>query len=66
MPFEQITLEKEEDIAVVTLNRPERLNAWTQQMNGELVEAAFVQALIFEIISRPVLMVTTSESSTTG
>ena len=39
MPFEQITLEKEEDIAVVTLNRPERLNAWTQQMNGELVEA---------------------------
>ena len=39
MSFEQITLEKEEDIAVVTLNRPERLNAWTQQMNGELVEA---------------------------
>ncbi len=39
MPFKQITLEKEEDIAVVTLNRPERLNAWTQQMNGELVDA---------------------------
>ena len=39
MPFEQIRLEKEEDIAIVTLNRPERLNAWTQQMNSELVEA---------------------------
>ena len=39
MPFEQITLEKEADIAIVTLNRPERLNAWTQQMNAELVEA---------------------------
>ena len=40
MQFEQITFEKEDDIAVITLNRPERLNAWTQRMNGELVEAA--------------------------
>ena len=39
MQFEQITFEKEDDIAVITLNRPERLNAWTQRMNGELVEA---------------------------
>ena len=39
MQFEQITFEKEDDIAVITLNRPERLNAWTQSMNAELVEA---------------------------
>ena len=39
MQFEQITFEKEDDIAVITLNRPERLNAWTQRMNAELVEA---------------------------
>ena len=36
MPFETILLDKADDIAVVTLNRPERLNAWTGQMQAEL------------------------------
>jgi enoyl-CoA hydratase/carnithine racemase len=36
---EQITLEKTDRILTITLNRPERLNAWTQTMFGELMEA---------------------------
>ena len=39
MAFETILLDKADDIAVVTLNRPARLNAWTGQMNAELVAA---------------------------
>ena len=34
--FNTIQVEKGDDIAVVTLNRPERLNAWTHEMGGEL------------------------------
>ena len=34
--FETILLEKTDDIAVITLNRPERLNAWTAQMHRDL------------------------------
>ena len=34
--FHTIRLEKGDDIAVITLNRPERLNAWTSQMSREL------------------------------
>ncbi len=40
---EQITTEVQEGILTVTLNRPDRLNAWTQTMCGELI-AAFDQA----------------------
>jgi enoyl-CoA hydratase/carnithine racemase len=39
MSFEQITLEVADGIATVTLNRPEKLNAWTPVMGGELLEA---------------------------
>ena len=39
MSFETITYEKEDSIAIVTLNRPERLNAWTDQMNADIVHA---------------------------
>ena len=35
-PFNTIRVEKGDDIAVVTLNRPERLNAWTHEMGREL------------------------------
>ena len=34
--FNTIQVEKGDDIAVITLNRPERLNAWTHEMGGEL------------------------------
>lgn len=34
--FNTIRVEKGDDIAVITLNRPERLNAWTHEMGGEL------------------------------
>ena len=34
--FETILLDKADRIAIITLNRPERLNAWTAQMNAEL------------------------------
>jgi enoyl-CoA hydratase/carnithine racemase len=39
MSFQQITLEVRDEVAWVTLNRPEKLNAWTPVMGGELLEA---------------------------
>jgi enoyl-CoA hydratase/carnithine racemase len=39
MAFEQITTEMTERVLTITLNRPERLNAWTAQMGSELTEA---------------------------
>ena len=38
MALEQITAELDSGILTVTLNRPDRLNAWTQQMASELLE----------------------------
>jgi enoyl-CoA hydratase/carnithine racemase len=43
MEFEQITAEVADSVLTITLNRPERLNAWTAQMGAEL-RAAFDQA----------------------
>ena len=43
MSYEQIRYEVDQRIATVTLNRPEKLNAWTRQMNRE-VQQAMVQA----------------------
>ncbi|MGV3760260.1 MAG: enoyl-CoA hydratase/isomerase family protein [Actinomycetota bacterium] len=39
MEYEQILREQRDDIVVLTLNRPERLNAWTFRMSAELVHA---------------------------
>src|SRR5262245_31822324 len=39
MSYEQIIYEQRDDIALVTLNRPTRLNAWTPPMAGELADA---------------------------
>lgn len=39
MTYETITFAKEDSIAIITLNRPERLNAWTTQMNMDIVDA---------------------------
>jgi enoyl-CoA hydratase/carnithine racemase len=39
MPFEQITTELADHVLTITLNRPERLNAWTATMGRELIEA---------------------------
>jgi enoyl-CoA hydratase/carnithine racemase len=37
--YEQITLDVSDGVATVTLNRPERMNAFTQQMGHELLDA---------------------------
>ena len=54
MPFEQIKYEKENGIGVITLNRPEKLNAFTSLMGQELMQVLDdadnddeVRALIF-------------------
>ena len=39
MAYEQITIEVSDRVLVVTLNRPERLNAWTPTMGDELIDA---------------------------
>jgi enoyl-CoA hydratase/carnithine racemase len=37
--FEQITTALADRVLTITLNRPERLNAWTATMGRELIEA---------------------------
>jgi enoyl-CoA hydratase/carnithine racemase len=37
--FEQITTEVQDNVLTITLNRPDRLNAWTATMGRELIEA---------------------------
>ena len=39
MPSEQISVELSDRVLTITLNRPDRLNAWTATMCGELIEA---------------------------
>ena len=39
MGYETITLETDDAIATITLNRPQRLNAWTPAMGAELLDA---------------------------
>lgn len=43
MGFEQLRAELDDRVLTITLNRPDRLNAWTQQMCDELI-AAFDRA----------------------
>ncbi len=39
MSYETILTEQADGVLTITLNRPERLNAWTYQMAGELADA---------------------------
>jgi enoyl-CoA hydratase/carnithine racemase len=39
MSYQQIRLELRSGVGLLTLNRPERLNAWTYQMSAELTDA---------------------------
>ena len=54
MTYQQITYAVDDGVAIVTLNRPEKLNAWTPIMGGELLDAfrtadrdAGVRAVLF-------------------
>ena len=38
MEYEQITVEQRNDVVVITLSRPERLNAWTPRMSVEMTD----------------------------
>ncbi|HLZ69879.1 MAG TPA: hypothetical protein VKV26_08225 [Dehalococcoidia bacterium] len=44
MAYQQILFERRRRVALITLNRPERLNAWTEQMENELVAARYLPA----------------------
>jgi len=44
MPYETIELRVEDAVAEITLNRPERLNAWNEQFGNELREAVLGDA----------------------
>ena len=39
MTYETIIYDTRDNVSVITLNRPERLNAWTNQMNRDIVDA---------------------------
>lgn len=39
MPYSVITYEVRDRVGIITLNRPEKLNAWTSQMAGEVADA---------------------------
>lgn len=39
--YSTILVDKSEGVATITLNRPERLNAWTHEMSSELQDAIF-------------------------
>jgi 2-(1,2-epoxy-1,2-dihydrophenyl)acetyl-CoA isomerase len=44
MPYETIQFHVDDAVAQITLNRPERLNAWNQQLGEELREAVLSDA----------------------
>src|SRR6266481_6953824 len=39
MAYETILIEKQDGVGTITLNRPQRLNAWTPVMGAEMAEA---------------------------
>ncbi len=50
MDYEQILREQRGDIVLLTLNRPDKLNAWTPRMSAELVHA--IEAADADVVGR--------------
>lgn len=42
MTYEQIRYERRDDVAILTLDRPDKLNAWTRRMSAEMTDAVQV------------------------
>ena len=53
MAYEQITCEQRGKVSLITLNRPEKLNAWTPKMMAEMrhaMDAAVAEPSVFSIV----------------
>ena len=53
MSYETILTEQIDGVVLITLNRPERLNAWTPGMGAELAEAIEQKSKSPKVANRP-------------
>jgi len=64
MPYKMVLLEKEDGVATITLNRPEKLNAFNMEMTGE-IDMAFDEAAGDKEV-RAIILTGTGRAFSTG
>ena len=64
MPYKMVLLEKEDGVATITLNRPEKLNAFNMEMTGE-IDMAFDEAARDKEV-RAIILTGTGRAFSTG